>query len=460
MLNKLFLSLKEKRYFIFICFLAFVNFFFFLDKLPVFSWDEARHGISAYEMVKSGNFVGHTYLETPDYWNLKPPLGLWFISFAYKIFGFSIFSLRFFSAFFAFISVLLCFRIFKHFFGENVAFISSSFLSLSNAYVHLHSGRTGDFDAIFSFIFVLTVYTLVFKKEDILKFLYLGLLIASGFLVKSFAFIQIVILIFLYYYLNRNLKVRKIFVIIIFFLIPVLIWAYLRYQYDGIRFFKSMFGYDFLSRSKIALEGHPSTNLHYLEPLILNNLFWSLFLIPAFIYRNELKINLKGEFSFYLKVNEFLSHPIVISWLIASLLIPFMVKTKCAWYVNSAHPVMALIASWYIVNNEKLNYKKWICWLLLFNFLAIWVRTFFLNEESVYREIKEQKPLLEMVKNFEGEFYFDPDNALQADIFILEVIGRGKIYKNENGIIFTKNFNNFKNVKIITNFNGWYVIQK
>lgn len=440
--------------------LAFFNLFFFLDKLPVFSWDEARHGISAYEMVKSGNFFVHTYLGEPDYWNLKPPLGFWFIGLAYKIFGFSIFSLRFFSAFFAFISILLSYRIFKHFFDENIAFISSSFLSLSNAYIHLHSGRTGDFDAIFSFIFVLTCYILVFKKENLLKFIFLGIVIASGFLVKSFAFIQILLLIFLFYFFNRNFKIKNFFVMLLFAIIPVALWGYFRYQFDGIRFFQSMIGYDFLSRSKVALEGHPSTNLHYLEPILLNNLFWSIFLIPAFFYKNELKFNLKGQISFYIRINEFLSHPLVISWLLASLLVPFLVKTKCAWYVNSVHPVMALIAAWYIVQNEKLRYKKWIWVFLIFNFIAIWIRTFFLNEASVYREIKEQKPLLQAVKSIDREFYFDPDNALQADIFILEVLGGGKVYKNESGIIFTKNMDKFNNSRVITNFDGWYIVEK
>ncbi len=288
----------------------------------------------------------------------------------------------------------------------------------------------------------------------------LGVVVSFGFLVKSFAFIQIILLIFLFYFLNGNFKIKNFFVMLLFAIIPVALWAYFRYQFDGFKFFQSMIGYDFVSRSKVALEGHPSTNLHYLEPILLNNLFWSIFLIPAFFYKNELKFNLKGQISFYIKINEFLSHPLVISWLLASLLVPFLVKTKCAWYVNSAHPVMALIATWYIIQNEKLKYKKWIWGLLVFNFIAIWVRTFFLNEGSVYREIKEQKPLLQAVKSMDREFYFDPDNALQADIFILEVVGGGKVYKNESGIIFTKNRDRFNNSKVITNFDGWYIIEK
>ncbi len=53
--------IDHNRYYIVLFFLAFFNLFFFLDKLPVFSWDEARHGISAYEMIKSKNYISHTY---------------------------------------------------------------------------------------------------------------------------------------------------------------------------------------------------------------------------------------------------------------------------------------------------------------------------------------------------------------------------------------------------------------
>ncbi len=351
---------------------------------------------------------------------------------------------------------------FKHFFGELIAFISSIFLSLSNSYIHLHSGRTGDFDAIFSFIFVLTMYILVFKKDDFLKIVFLGFMVSSAFLVKSFAFLQIFLVIFLYYLFNKELKLKNLFFIFLIALIPILIWVYFRYKYDGFVFFKKMIDYDLLNRSKVAIEGHPATNFHYLEPILLNNLFWSLFLIPAFLYKNRINFNYEKGLSFDLMINEFLAHPFVLSWLLGTLVLPFIVKTKCAWYVNSIHPVMALIAGWYVVNEERLKFKKWLFYFVVFNFLALWIRTFFLNEQSVYKEINEQKPLVEVVKNLKEPFYFDPDNALQADIFILEVMGGGLPHKMGNGLIFTRNLSKFNKDKfeLVTNLNnGWYLIK-
>jgi len=441
--------------------MAFLNLFLFLDSFPVCDWDEARHGVSAYEMLKSGNFVAHTYLENLDYWNLKPPLGLWLIALAYKLFGFSVFSLRFFSALAGFLSIILCYKIWRFYFDKYIALLATAFLSLSNAFIFLHSGRTGDFDSFFSFIFVFTAYIITFKKEDYLKWFLLGILVALSFFVKSFAAIQVFLLIFLYYLFEKKLIPLNFILLFTGCIIPVLIWAYFRFQIDGLNFFQKMISYDLLHRSNVAIEGHPGTNLHYLEPLLLNNLFWSLFLIPASLYKNKIEINKNKGYHIFLKLNEILSHHLVLSWLISSLAIPFLVKTKCAWYVNSAHPVMALITGWYVVKNEKLNFKKWILSFLVFNFLGLWVRTLFLNEQNFYNARNYQIPVIKMAKDFKNQYYFDPENAYQADIFILEVIGGGKIYRGEtNCILWTRNIDKFKDSNVLSNVSGWFVIQR
>ncbi len=53
------------------------NVFFKLGTERINAWDEARYGVSAYEMLTHKTLIHNTYLDKPDYWNLKPPLGLW-----------------------------------------------------------------------------------------------------------------------------------------------------------------------------------------------------------------------------------------------------------------------------------------------------------------------------------------------------------------------------------------------
>ena len=53
--------------------------FYHLDYGELMDWDEARHGVSAYEMLQTGEPIVTTYAYSPDYWNLKPPLSEWLI---------------------------------------------------------------------------------------------------------------------------------------------------------------------------------------------------------------------------------------------------------------------------------------------------------------------------------------------------------------------------------------------
>ena len=73
--------------------------FFNLGKLPIQDWDEARHGINAYEMLRHNSIFANYFQDEFDYWNLKPPVSYWGVMLGYKIFGYNTFGMRFFSAF-------------------------------------------------------------------------------------------------------------------------------------------------------------------------------------------------------------------------------------------------------------------------------------------------------------------------------------------------------------------------
>jgi len=94
------------------------------------------------------------------------------------------------------------------------------------------------------------------------------------------------------------------------------------------------------------------------------------------------------------------------------------------------------------------------------DFLWLWINTLFLNQ-NFYNARNYQIPVIKMAKDFKNQYYFDPENAHQADIFILEVIGGGKIYRGEtNCILWTRNIDKFNYSKILTNISGWFIIQK
>ena len=101
-----------RKYFIYLLFLFFTVLcayvcFARLDVGLIQHWDEARHGVNAYEMMKNHNYIVNTYNYENDYFNLKPPLSYWGIILGFRLFGTGIFGMRFYSALAAFATFLL-----------------------------------------------------------------------------------------------------------------------------------------------------------------------------------------------------------------------------------------------------------------------------------------------------------------------------------------------------------------
>src|SRR4051812_44262711 len=63
------------------------NVFAGLGSVSINDSDEARYGVSAYEMLHNRSFLVTTYAGEREYWNLKPPLGYWLMALSFWIFG-------------------------------------------------------------------------------------------------------------------------------------------------------------------------------------------------------------------------------------------------------------------------------------------------------------------------------------------------------------------------------------
>lgn len=139
----------EKYYYIIylvVLVVAAINLFYKLNTTVIQDWDEARHGVTAFEMLKNNNFLVTTYGNTVDYFNLKPPLGIWMIAGAYKIFGYNIFALRIVSALSSFITITIVARFLRENVSKMASIIGAAILSCNVLFVSWHTGRTGDMD--------------------------------------------------------------------------------------------------------------------------------------------------------------------------------------------------------------------------------------------------------------------------------------------------------------------------
>ena len=87
----------------------------------------------------------HTFRNKTDYESLKPPLGLWCIALSYKIFGYNLFALRFYSVLATIFSVVLVMLILRKREMKLASLLAGFVLATSYAFLFRHSGRVGEF---------------------------------------------------------------------------------------------------------------------------------------------------------------------------------------------------------------------------------------------------------------------------------------------------------------------------
>ena len=128
-------------------------------------FDEARHAVNAYEMMRNGDYLVNTYMGETDLWNLKPPLGYWTVMVGYALFGYTSFGLRFVSAVCWVATAFVLEWLRKHA-GLPPPSASSCSWSQARACMRPTLCGTGDADAIFTLLCVLELLFLIQARES------------------------------------------------------------------------------------------------------------------------------------------------------------------------------------------------------------------------------------------------------------------------------------------------------
>lgn len=160
----------KKYFFLIVIILAFLLRFLFLgSNPPSLTWDETAWGYNAYSIGidgkdEFGKFLPLTYIES--FGDFKPPVYMYLSVLPVKIFGLNEFSVRFASAFFGVLSVLVTYYLVLEIFGkkhENLALISAFMLAISPWHIMLSRGA---FEANVATSFVLFGMYLFLKSVN------------------------------------------------------------------------------------------------------------------------------------------------------------------------------------------------------------------------------------------------------------------------------------------------------
>ena len=181
------LHVFEKYYWIFfalaVCTLAFFC-FRCLDVQYVDSWDEARHGVNAYEMIQNGDYIRHTYNYQTDDWNLKPSVSYWGIVLGFRLFGYSVLGLRFASALAYLLTGAVC-ALFAKRYSKEASILVLAFFCANERPLSAHLARAGDADALYMLFFTLAMLCMLRIRENHKRLYLCGLFFSLAFLTKS-----------------------------------------------------------------------------------------------------------------------------------------------------------------------------------------------------------------------------------------------------------------------------------
>lgn len=326
--------------------------FYKLDVKYVDPWDESRHGVNAYEMLREENLIESTYLYETDYYNLKPPMSMWTIMLSMGIFGASVFTMRLPSVlcYLALALTVACFA--RKRYGRPAALLSLAFLAANTTPFLAHMVRAGDADSLYVLIFTLAMLCMLRIKDNQKNLYWCAFLFALAFLTKSFHAGVIVAIGGLYLLFTGELKKMKPMVWMKFLasaVLPIALWAVLRVATDGTAFLKEMWLTDVVGRSGEGF-GSNEAGFSYYFSYYLGNMSGSvqiyLVVLIALFFCGVFAVGYTKRWqkcSFLQACKKVLLHPDTIGfalWIVVPTLAFSAVATKLLWYM---YPVVTAL---------------------------------------------------------------------------------------------------------------------
>lgn len=351
--------------------MAMLYFIFFqrLDTFQIRPWDEAIYANNAYEMWQSGKYFTLTNHFVNDLYNTKPLLPFWTQALSFSILGFNEMAVRMPSAMAAALTAFAVFVFARRYSDSTWGWTAFFVLVTSTGFVHFHTARTGDMDALLTLF--LTLSSLAFfnllneetpRRSSIFAYLiFLGLAFAS----KTFAALlflpaQLILLVY-YKKLSVVLRQHAFYVGSAIALVIALLPLVLRnFQQPG--YLLQTFSFDALRVANVV-ENHQEPIGFYISNLF--NWRFSTWIVLSFL---GLIFMIRSAQSSIRTLGVAITASLISYLLIISLSV-----TKLEWYDMPLYPMLALAAGylirhvWFQIGFENQNwFTKHLCMLGIF----------------------------------------------------------------------------------------------
>ncbi len=368
---------------LFLAGLSFVLFFYQLGSYPLLDVDEPRYAEAAREMLENGNWI------TP-YFNYelrfdKPVFFYWLVALAYKVFGISEFSARFFSAVSGTAIVFMTYAFGRHWVSPKFALFAAAILATSIEVIGL--SRMSITDMTLTALMTATIFSLFMTAHRSIRWWIIAG-IFSGFAILTKGPVGIVVpgAILVFYALAigqfKRVFLNRWFPLGILLAIGLsLPWYLLAYLQNGQIFIDALLHHN-VSRYTDTVSGHDQRLYFFFMVLIIGLLPWSVFL-PASVAHGWQELQKHHR----QRVQE--HNWVYLTWLFGSIWTVFILlfftgaQTKLLTYILPLFPgaALALAATWYTASeNTSTALHQWLtrsAWVLV---LAVLIAGyFFLN---------------------------------------------------------------------------------
>ncbi|MFH1454289.1 MAG: glycosyltransferase family 39 protein [Armatimonadota bacterium] len=329
---------KHKIYLLILIFLSVLLLFFRLGDYSLWDTDEPLYSQMAREFNYHNDLL--TLYWNGEPWFCHPPLYMWLTMVSGNLFGWNEFAVRFPSALFGVLIIILTYFMGKRFYNEDVGFLSGLILMTSlQVFVQ---GRLSNLDTLFTFFLMLSTYACYAGVTDNSRryILFFWLSCALGTLAKGpFALCLPLGLIFLWLFSTKKLKeFKKVFIYegIIAYVILGGFWyiaGLIKYKTE---FYNLVFKYFIFQRVTTAVMDQSGPVYFYILIFIAGFLPWVFLFVPAVI---DYFKNRKNEISVFLLI-----------WAVIPFLFFSLVQTKLPNYILFIYPACAIMLANYFYN--------------------------------------------------------------------------------------------------------------
>jgi 4-amino-4-deoxy-L-arabinose transferase-like glycosyltransferase len=300
-------------------------------------YDEGRYAVAASEMLHTHSPLVTTYAGETEFWNLKPPLGYWLLDLSYTVVGETPLALRLPAAICALLTTALIMLMTRRVAGARAAILAGLVLTTSFGFLAHHGARSGELDSPLTLLLVLFLMLTPYLTDVRAARLAAGLVLALGFLLKSFAILPFIVAAAATCLISRGVRSWRIWPLPLGITLLVAgTWAVSRsVAEDSWEFVRRMFVEDLLLRSTSEIDPGGSSIWDYVGALFDRLAPWPVIVLLAV------------GLSRYFAKRRLSADSAVLVWCFALIPLAFftLARTHHSWYIIPIYPVWAVLAA-------------------------------------------------------------------------------------------------------------------